>query len=156
MLEIHLRVAEPSEADAVAALINAAFRVERFFIDGDRITAEQVRRQFHSGRFLVLEEAGRLVGCVYVEPRGERAYLGLLSIAPELQGGGLGSRLITAAEEHARAAGCRHMDLQTVNVRTELPPFYRRRGYAESGAAPFPPEAKPKIPCHFVKMTKAL
>ena len=48
------------------------------------------------------------------------------------------------------------MDLQIVNLRTELPPFYRRLGYAESGEMPFAAEAKPKLPCHFIRMSKPL
>ena len=48
------------------------------------------------------------------------------------------------------------MELQTVNLRVELPAIYRRLGYQESGTAPFPAEAQPLIPCHFVKMSKAL
>lgn len=48
------------------------------------------------------------------------------------------------------------MDLLIVNLRLELPDYYRRLGYLEAGTAPFPEEAHPKLPCHFVKMYKAL
>jgi len=67
-----------------------------------------------------------LTGVVYVELRGERSYLGLLSVNPELQKTGLGRRLMAAAEEFAREMGSHHMDLTVVNLRTELPPFYRK------------------------------
>jgi len=96
------------------------------------------------------------VGCVYVEVRGDRGYVGLLSIDPARQRSGLGSRLMAAAEDHARKAGCHAMDLRVVNLRRELPGFYRRLGYAETGTEPFPPDAKPKLPCHLVTMSKHL
>jgi hypothetical protein len=48
------------------------------------------------------------------------------------------------------------MDLRTVNVREELPAFYRRAGYTETGTEPFPPEANPRLPCHFIVMSKTL
>jgi hypothetical protein len=48
------------------------------------------------------------------------------------------------------------MDLRIVNLREELPPFYRRLGYVETGTAPFPEEIKSKLPCHFVLMSKPL
>jgi hypothetical protein len=48
------------------------------------------------------------------------------------------------------------MDLNVVNLREELPPFYRKRGYAEQGTAPFPGDAPTKLPCHFVRMSKPL
>ena len=154
--EVCFRKALPAEADAIAGLINQAFAVERFFIDGDRTSSEQVRELFGTGDFLVAQDGNALVGCVYLERRGERGYVGLLSIDPARQRSGLGSRLMAVAEEHARKAGCHAMDLRVVNLRRELPPFYRRLGYAETGTEPFPPEAKPKLPCHLVTMSKAL
>ena len=59
-----------------------------------------------------------------------------------------------AAEDHCRSAGCGIMDLTFVNLQTVLPPFYRRLGYTENGAEPFPVPSK--VPCHLVKMTKPL
>jgi hypothetical protein len=38
-----------------------------------------------TGTFLLLEDGPATLGCVYVEKRGDRGYLGLLSIDPELQ-----------------------------------------------------------------------
>jgi predicted N-acetyltransferase YhbS len=154
--EVSFRKAEPAEADAIAGLINRAFAVERFFIDGDRTSPEKVRELFGTGDLLVAEDGNALVGCVYVERREERAYVGLLSIKPARQRSGLGSRLMAAVEDHARKAGCLAMDLRVVNLRQELPGFYRRLGYAETGTEPFPPDAKPKLPCHCVTMSKHL
>jgi GNAT superfamily N-acetyltransferase len=153
---VSFRVAEPVEADAMAGLINRAFAVERFFIDGDRTSPEKVRELFGTGNFLVAEDGNALVGCVYVEARGERGYVGLLSIDPARQRSGLGSRLMAAAEDHARRAGCHAMDLRMVNLRQELPGFYHQLGYAETGAEPFPPDAKPKLSCHLVTISKRL
>ena len=38
----------------------------------------------------------------------------------------------------------------------ELPPFYRRFGYAEAGTRPFLDTERATGPCHFIVMTKAL
>ena len=97
---MNLRIAHSAEVDAITALINLAFQVEKFFIDGDRIDSVEVRSLFQKGWFLVMETEGVLCGCVYVEPRGSRAYLGLLSIHPAKQGTGMGARLVAAAEDH--------------------------------------------------------
>ena len=154
---MQLRPAEIQDAEAILSVINAAFQqAERFFIDRDRIDLESVRQLFQKGSFLVADELGRLRGCVYVEIRSDRSYLGLLSVDPQYQKSGLGSQLMTAAEEYGAKAGSRHMDLQIASVREELPPFYRRRGYIETGTAPFPADLTPKLPCHFVKMSKPL
>ena len=151
-----IRVAEISEAVGIVTLINAAFRIEKFFVDGDRINLDQVLSMFPKGEFLMVDDDGAPAGCVYVERRDERAYFGLLSIDPTRQRSGLGSRLVAAAEQWGREKGCRFMDLRIVNLREELPAFYQRLGYVEDGADPFPPDTPTKLPCHFVNMSKAL
>ena len=154
---MQLRVADMQDAEAIVTVINAAFRnAESFLIDQDRIDAETVRDLLQKGSFLIADDLGVLCGCVYMEPRGDRSYLGLLSVDPQRQKSGLGSRLMQAAEDHCAKAGSRFMDLRIVNVRKELPSFYRRRGYVDAGTEPFPPGLNPKLPCHFVKMSKPL
>jgi len=151
------REAEIDDAPAIMAVINAAFRrAESFLIDRDRVDLEMVRSLLEKGKFLVAEDGGVLAGCVYIELRGDRAYLGLLSVDPDRQKAGLGSQLMNAAENYCARAGCRFMDLRIVNVRRELPAFYRHRGYVETGTAPFTPGLNPKVPCHFVEMSKPL
>ena len=154
---MQLRLAENQDAQAITAVINSAFRkAEAFFIDRDRIDVESVRSLMEKGRFLIAEDHGAVTGCVYLELRGERAYLGLLSVDPSLQQAGTGSALMKAAEDHGAHAGCRFMDLRIINLRTENHAFYSRRGYVETGTEPFPSELTPKLPCHFVNMTKPL
>jgi predicted N-acetyltransferase YhbS len=154
---MQLRLANIQDAEAVTAVINSAFKkAEAFFIDGARIDVESVRSLMAKGTFLIAGNNGVVAGCVYVELRGERAYLGLLSVDPSLQQAGIGSALMKAAEDHCAQNGCRFMDLRIVNLRTENHAFYLRRGYAETGTEPFPSELTPKLPCHFVNMTKPL
>jgi predicted N-acetyltransferase YhbS len=151
-----LRTAEAADAEAITRLINAAFQVERFFLGADRIDTGEVRARLARGRFILAEQDGAIIGCVYVEPSDDRAYLGLLSVEPSLQRAGIGKRLMDAAEDHCRAAGCRFMDLRVVNVRTELPPYYQKLGYVETGDMPFPEEVRTIIPCHLLIMSKPL
>jgi len=152
-----MRNAESADAESIARLVNAAFRPERFFVDADRTSPDKVRALLEKGKFLLAEDAGVLVACVYVELRGERGYFGLLAVDPARQRTGMGSRMVDAAEDYSRAAGCRFMDLTTVNLRKELPGYYRRRGYVENGTLPFPADQyPPKMPCHLVKMSKSL
>jgi len=150
------RKATPPDAEAIARLVNVAFGPERFFIDQDRTNSDKVRALLQQGDFLLTEEDGVLFGCVYVEVRAERGYFGLLAVHPDSQGTGIGSALIRAAEEHCQAAGCRLMDLTIVNLRKELPAFYRLQGYTESGTEPFPEVERAKMPCHLIRMTKLL
>jgi GNAT superfamily N-acetyltransferase len=154
--DLSIRLGVADDVPALVCLINAAFRVEQPFIEGERTNPDGVRAYMEKGKFLVAEGAAGLAGCVYVELRGERGYLGLLGVDPPRQGTGLGRKLMDAAETYFRQTGCRAVDLRIVSARTSLPTFYRHLGYAETGTAPVPPEVPLKVPCHFILMSKSL
>jgi GNAT superfamily N-acetyltransferase len=155
---MELRFANAVDLPAITQLINLAFSVEFFFKGGDRITLDEVERLFEKGRFMLLEENRTIEGSVYVELRGERAYLGLLSTNPARQRSGIGTRLTTAAEEFARESGCRYMDLRVVNLREELPVIYKKFGYEVSGTEEVAVEAGQHFtqPAYFINMSKEL
>src|SRR5437588_2233507 len=150
------RPANLGDVDALVRLINAAFRVERPFIEGHRIDAEGVRSYMQKGKFLVAGDSADLAGCVYVEVDGHRGYLGLLGVDPQRQGTGLGRRLMDAAENFFREAGCNVVDLRVISARAPLPAFYRHLGYVETGTAPFAPDVPAKVPCHYILMSKTI
>ncbi|HEX3875432.1 MAG TPA: GNAT family N-acetyltransferase [Bryobacteraceae bacterium] len=150
-----IRRATDRDAEALTGIINRAFAVEKFFIDADRITLDQVREFLDKGAFFVAQD-DQIQACIYVELRGERAYFGLLSVEPAYQRSGLGKQLIAFAENFAREAGCRFMDINVIDLRTELPPIYRKLGYSVSGTSPLPDSIPTKLPCHFIQMTKPL
>jgi len=151
-----IRVATAADLPTLQRLINAAFVVERFFKVGDRISVEGIRTEQARGTFLLLEDDGLPIGTVYVAVRGDRGYIGMVSVDPQRQGGGYGRALMAAAEDYCRRNGARHADLRIVNLREELSPFYRRLGYVDSGTEPFSEPDQATQPCHFLLMTKPL
>jgi ribosomal protein S18 acetylase RimI-like enzyme len=157
-----VRRARSTDTAALTALINSAFAIERAFIDGDRTTAEEIASLIASGCFLVLEYAGGIGAAVLVHGPGQHpgvppshAYLGMLSVQPELQGMGLGVRLVRVAEAMAEAAGATSMSLRIVNLREELSRWYRSLGYREVGTTPFTHHSL-KRPAHFIEMARPL
>ena len=88
-------------------LINEAFAVEKLVIEGERIDSEKVRTLFETGDFLVLE-AEQLLGCVYVEMKNKRGYLGLLGVQPGRQKSGFGRRLLHARPKRNQAQSSRN------------------------------------------------
>jgi predicted N-acetyltransferase YhbS len=151
-----IRQAGPADADRIAVLVNRAFLAESWFKSTDRTNASQVRELLSKGTFLLLEEETRLLACVYLEPRGDRVYLGMLSVEQDVQGRGIGRHMMHEAEEFSRRAGHVAIDLRIVHVREELPPYYRKLGYVESGTEPAPNFPGVNIPIHFLLMTKSL
>lgn len=153
---LRIRHAQDADVAALTQLINTAFQVERFFLAADRLNAGEVRARLRRGTFLLLEDSSVLVGCVYAELRDESGYIGLLSVAPERQKSGLSRVLMTAAEDFFRGNGCGVAELRIVNLRMELPPYYRHLGYQETATEEFPAEIPAILPCHFIVMSKIL
>jgi ribosomal protein S18 acetylase RimI-like enzyme len=149
-------VATSLDAEKLVKLINEAFVVERVAIEGDRIDQAGVERYLGTGKFLLLESSGAFLGCVYVQKRGDRGYLGLLAVDPALQKRGIGGQLTAQAEKYLREEGCRVIDLRVISARPELLPFYEKLGYTVTHTSAMPNDAPLKIPCHFVHMSKSL
>jgi GNAT superfamily N-acetyltransferase len=151
-----IRAASADAAEALAALVNAAYEVEQFFVDGDRTNADDIRAEMAHGTFLLVASVdGRVDGCVYVSTREAAGYFGMLAVAPDAQHRGLGRRLIAAAEDRLRAAGRDTVHILVVNLREDLIAFYERLGYARVGTEPYV-HRPVKQPCWFVRMEKRL
>jgi GNAT superfamily N-acetyltransferase len=156
MPALEIRSAQLKDVDAIVRLVNRAFVAESPYIEGERINADGVHELWSRGKFLLGELEHVLVACVFVEPRGAHAHLGLVSVDPTRQGEGLGSQLMAAAEDHCRATGFREMELRFINHRTELERFYTRVGFVPTGVMEAAVAQRLKVPFHFVQMTKAL
>jgi len=155
-VEIVTRAATDRDVDAIVQLVNRAYEVESFFVDGDRTWPEEIRDEMRSGTMLVVDRAdGSLAACVLVKVSGDRGYFGLLAVDRADQGRGLGPALIHRAEAFAKARGATAMDITVVNLRTNLLRYYGRLGYVASGTEPYL-HRRPSMPIHFVRMTKPL
>lgn len=154
-LSASVRRAIVADAAALAALVNQAYAVEHFFVDGDRTNAAEIEQMMTKGTFLVLDHHAHVGAAVYVTIERTSAYFGMLAVGPELQGRGLGKRLVRIAEAMAEAAGCAVMTMKIVNLREELGRWYRSLGYREVSTAPY--THRPiKQACHFVEMEHLL
>jgi len=146
------RPATSSDAAALHRLVESAYRGdsakagwthEADLLGGQRTDeAELLDILASASRVILLAEVeGVLTGCVQVADQGEGlAYLGLLTVDPTRQAGGLGRLLIEAAEAEARSRfAATRMEMTVIRQRSELIAWYERRGYALTGETrPFP------------------
>ena len=156
MSDLTIRPAKESDVDSLVGVINAAFKVEEFFKAGDRTNPAEIRARMQAGTFIVAEDRGRVVGAVFVDRKGDVGHYAMLAIDPAEQKRGIGLKLMTAAEDWCRVAGCREVEIEVVDLRSELPAFYAKHGYAVTGTRPFPDHFEATRPCHFVVWTKPL
>ncbi len=147
-----ISVARAADANAVVALVNSAYRgdssragwtTEADLLGGQRTDRDSILALITSpnNALLTLRQGSELWGCVHLEKKsGGLCYLGLLTVRPDLQGGGHGRRLLEAAEHHAREElGCGDVEMTVIEARTELMAWYERRGYRATGESrPFP------------------
>ena len=153
-----IRRATPEDRSSLAAVVNGAFAIETF-IGGTRTDEHDLARLMHAGDFLIGEnESGEPRAAVNVEVRGSRGYLGMLAVDPSHQGKGWGRIMVEAAENYFRQRNCTAVDMHILSLRPELPPFYRKLGYRETGIEEFRPSRpiRPGVECHAIVMSKSL
>lgn len=154
---------------ALADLINRAYRgeaahagwtTEGHLLDGPRASADLLREMVavpHT-QFLKKELDGALVGCVYLEPRGNAVYLSLLAVDPARQSQGLGRELLLASEAFTQRLKRCQIKISVLAARSELVAWYERQGYRPTGQSePFPSGTRfgrPRQPLTLVMMAK--
>ncbi len=154
------RYATSDDIPELVRIINLAYRVEDFFIDGDRTNTKDVQNRLEApgACFIVIDapNATSLAGAVWVETHGKRGHFAVLSVDPAFQGQGLARLMIDAVEDHCRRAGCTSLDIEVVDLREELPAFYAKFGFEPAGTTPFPSTEKLTRPAHLMLMSKSL
>jgi ribosomal protein S18 acetylase RimI-like enzyme len=86
----------------------------------------------------VLLRLGEAQDELVVSRVGNCAHLEDLAVVPERRSRGIGSRLLTAAEEAARGHGFEQVGLSVAVSNAFARGFYSRRGYKDSGIGKYP------------------
>lgn len=171
-MESIIRQATEKDLPALVTLINSAYRGEAAkkgwtheadLIEGTKRTEVGELRQMLADTnttIIIYESDGILAGCVYLQQRGQVLYLGMLSVSPEAQAGGIGKKLLRASEDHARRVGCTSIEMNVISIRNELIAWYERNGYHRTDRMePFYNDERfgvPRQPIQFVIMAKNL
>jgi ribosomal protein S18 acetylase RimI-like enzyme len=157
--DLQFRQAVATDLAELHALVERAYRGdtarvgwthEADLVEGPRTTAEALRAILLNPRerLLIALQDTTIVGCVQLSDRdNETVYIGLLTVDPQRQAGGLGKQLLAAAESEAqRSFGARTMELSVIAQRAELIAYYERRGFVRTGERrPFPIEMVPPL-----------
>ena len=130
----------------IVELLNMGYRGEQsrkgWTTEADLIAGEirsneedvtQVMQTAGSVFLKYVDEYGKMIGCVNLKKQGDRIYLGMFAVEPELQGGGIGGSLMKAAEEYCKSEGCSSIYMYVISLRDELIAWYKRKGYADTG-----------------------
>lgn len=144
--QLCIRRATVDDVAALLPLIEGAYRgegsrrgwtTEADLLGGQRTDAAMLAEIIADPKqaILLAEEDGAPVGSVLIADRGEgTGYLGMLSVDPMRQSGGIGKALVRAAEAAVvERFGARRMEMQVFWQRDSLIAWYDRMGYRRTG-----------------------
>lgn len=160
------------DVEAIANLVNSAYRgdyakkgwtTEADMIDGTRTDAPALSDLIKKPDTTLLkyERDGQIIACVELKVNDGKVYLGMLTVEPSIQGGGIGKEMLRASEDFARTQGCKSVYMTVITVRNELIDWYKRHGYVDTGERkPFafndPRFGLPKQKLEFLVLEKQL
>jgi ribosomal protein S18 acetylase RimI-like enzyme len=100
-----LRKAATSDADQLFDGYEATVGpyVQRIWGWDRHFQRRRFRERYALADFRVIERAGRFAGALHVERSAERIYLALIYVLPELQGRGIGGRLVRELIQEGRS-----------------------------------------------------
>lgn len=159
-------IANTNDIPAIVTLLDSAYRGEGskagwtseadLFIGNKRTDDDRIRESMNipGAVFLkYLNEQKLITGCVFLQKKESKLYLGMLSVSPTAQAKGIGKKLLNAAEEHARKINCSLIFMTVISIRQELIDWYERHGYSKTGKTlPFPIEESSSRPKETLEM----
>jgi GNAT superfamily N-acetyltransferase len=127
---------EPGDAGEILTLQRAAYVTEAQLYDDCRLppltqTYQELEAELEHGFALKAVRGARIVGAGRAHRDGALWRIGRLTVAPDAQGQGIGTRLLAGLEQHA-PAGIERFALFTGHLSTANLSLYRRLGYRES------------------------
>lgn len=136
-----VRLATHADVPALVALVNSAYRgdssragwtTEADLLGGQRVDEAGIVEMLDGpgSAVLIYAPAAPPTACVHLERTGDDAYLGMLTVQPTEQRGGIGRQLLEATELWAMEHwGSRAIHMTVIAQRPELIAWYERRGY---------------------------
>jgi ribosomal protein S18 acetylase RimI-like enzyme len=165
-----IETATINDVESLNRLINSAYRgesskkgwtTEEHLLGGIRTKEEDLVTTILKPDTTILKytENQEIIGCVMLVKKTDKLYLGMLTVSPDLQGGGIGKKLLKAADNFAKENDYSKIGMTVISVRTELINWYKRHGYVDTGEKePFPMNdpnfGLPKQHLEFIVMEK--
>jgi GNAT superfamily N-acetyltransferase len=160
-----------ADVPELTILVNNAYRgeeskqgwtTEAEILDGARIDKEMLTEQINNKNGTILkytdDHTQKITGAIYQELKGNKLYVGMLTVSPLAQGKGVGRSLLECAEEYGRQHGCNVLTGTVIGGRSELIDWYLRYGFKYTGnKEPFPTDGKvgiPKLPIELFEIEK--
>ena len=174
---MHISPAHSEDIPALVKLLNGAYRGEEskqgWTTEADMVAGELRTDEANMNELMQLpgaiflkytnerneSDSNRIEGCVFLQKRQGKLYLGMLSVLPALQTKGIGKQIMAASERYALQQNCPAVFMRVISIRHELIAWYERQGYYKTGEVqPFDDTrfGTAKEPIEFVVLQKDL
>ena len=142
--------------DELLTLVLSAFASMNGRIDPPssalKLTTESLAEKARAEIGHVAIDGEKLIGCLFLRPEADCLYVGKLAVLPEMQGKGLGKRLLAIAEETAAVLGLPALRLETRIELTDNHAVFAACGFSRTAEKAHPGFARTT----FVEMRKVL
>ncbi len=168
-MSLNIRTAKNDDVAQLVELINLAYRAqserswttEKAFVDGTRITNEQLNGDLSRSNFKLFvgeNEQGLLVACIGLSLDHNSVEIGTFAIDSSVQNLGYGKQMLNYVAQSCSEV--RDLIMYVLDVRSELIAYYQRRGYQITGhTEPYPVNAnvgQPLVPIQLIEMKKTI
>ncbi len=133
MNDVSIRAAESKDADAIRAVINAAYAVWSVTLPDLPDVASGVAEDIAAGRVWIATEREVTIGCLIGSVVLGRWHLANIAVAPDHGRRGVGQALMAFAVAQATMSGVDEMALATHRKMRGVIAFYKRLGWEVSG-----------------------
>jgi ribosomal protein S18 acetylase RimI-like enzyme len=145
MDQYFISTATENKIPALLQLVNSAYRgnssrqgwtTEANLLDGLRVTEASLLQDINNPNaaiYTYYNAANEMLGCVFLEKKEHKLYVGMLSVSPILQNSGIGKILLQKAEQIAKEQNCITLTMTVISIRKELIDWYVRHGYKATG-----------------------
>ena len=139
--EIHIRLAEPPDAAAIANVLYESFtEYEPLYTQqGFAATtpgADQILVRMREGPVWIAHSGANVLGTVAAVLRGGSAYMRGMAVLPTSRGTGVGSRLLKCVENWASSQGCSRVFLSTTPYLAAAIRLYESFGFRRTDEGP--------------------
>jgi ribosomal protein S18 acetylase RimI-like enzyme len=162
--DLQVTRATADDLQTLGKIINDAYEVET----GDTGVAFKRTPRFESieteflpmiveNRVLkALDSLGQPLGCIVYQIHDDHVFFGPFAVDPAIKGRGVGKTLLAAVEAIAREHKAAYIEIDVINLRTDIIPMYEKMGFKTVGEFPYVHPDRATRPCHFIIMRRTL
>lgn len=139
--EIHIRLATPADAEAIASVLRESFAAYEPAYTPEAFaattpTGARIRARWREGPVWVAVSNGAVVGTVAAVVKQDSLYVRSMAVLPAARAQNIGHLLLTEVEAYAIDHGCKRMFLSTTPFLTRAIKLYERYGFRRSSDGP--------------------